>query len=98
MGCAAFTRVVIPKKVTHLCAATFFNCSGLESVTIRCRIPPIIDWSELYNDDGGLIGHAFLVFNNTNDCPIRVPAGFVQDYCRAEGWNVYADRIVEIDG
>ena len=36
------------------------------------------------------------VFDGTNDCPIYVPAGSVNTYKTAQGWNKYADRIFPI--
>ena len=33
------------------------------------------------------------MFNNTNDCPIYVPAGSVEAYKVAQYWSDYADRI-----
>ena len=34
--------------------------------------------------------------DNTNDCPIYVPAGSVETYKAASGWSEYANRIQAI--
>lgn len=56
----------------------FKGCTGLSSITILSDTPP---------------AGASTMFDDTNDIPIYVPAGSVDAYKAADGWNRYADRI-----
>lgn len=60
----------------------FMGCSGLTSITINRTTVP-----------GGY--HYSGMFNDTNNCPIYVPAESVDAY--REAWSAYADRISPID-
>ena len=77
-SCRSLTSVTIPNSVTIIGNWTFYNCS-LTSVTVNATTPPTLG--------GG-------AFDNTNDCPIYVPAASVNAYKSA--WSDYASRIQAI--
>ena len=79
--CSELTSVVIPNSMTTIRESAFEGCESLTSITINAETPPTLG-SEV-------------CFENTNDCPIYVPAGSVNAYKTAteKGWSVYADRI-----
>ena len=81
-GCNGLTSVTIPNSVTVIGNYAFSGCRGLTSVTIQATIPPTL---------GGTS-----VFNNTNNCPIYVPAESVDAYKTATNWSSLADRIQAI--
>ena len=77
-GCISLLRVNIPRSIKNIGVASFYACSNLTSITINAMRPP-------------LGGNGML--NNTNNCPIYVPAESVEAYKSAEYWSDYADRI-----
>lgn len=78
--CSSLTNITIPDIVTSIGEAAFFECAGLTSITIEATTPPTIG------------AHAF---DNTNNCPIYVPAASLSAYQSA--WDEYdADRIQAI--
>ena len=80
-GCSSLTDIIIPSGVTYIGSNNFQNCTSLTSVTVKATIPPAL---------------MFSVFNNTNNCPIYVPAESVDAYKTATNWSKYADRIQPI--
>ena len=74
--CRSLTSVEIPSSVTSIGFGAFGECTGLTSITLYSPTPPSME---------------FGAFDNTNDCPIYVPAGSVDAYKTA--WSKYADRI-----
>lgn len=80
-GCNQLKSVVIGTGVTNMANAVFYNCTALESVVIKATNPPT----------------QTNAFNNTNDCPIYVPAASVDTYKAASGWSTYASRIFAIE-
>ena len=84
-GCTSLTSVTIPASVTWIGSKYVFDgCTSLRQVVIRATTPPTLD-----EDYGPL-------FENCNNCLIKVPSSSVQAYKEAEGWSNYADRIVSI--
>lgn len=84
--CTSLKNPVLPETLSIISAhATFYGCTGLESITFLSQYPPtvIIDY---IND----------MFDNTNDCPIYVPADSVDYYKQTNGWSQYASRIQAI--
>lgn len=79
--CRSLTSVTIPNSVTSISNSAFSDCSSLTSVTVLAATPPT-----LYSN----------AFNNTNNCPIYVPAESVDAYKTATNWSAYADRIQAI--
>jgi len=80
-GCSSLTSIVIPNSVTSIGAAAFNDCSSLTSITVEATTPPTLDYS---------------VFDNTNNCPIYVPAESVGAYKGAQYWDNYRNRIQPI--
>ena len=80
-GCISLTTVTIPNSVTNIGSIAFNSCSGLTSITCNAIIPPTCTYG---------------AFDNTNDCPIYVPASSVDIYKAAENWSEYASRIQAI--
>ena len=79
--CSSLTSINIPSGVTSIGEEAFYMCSSLQSMTFNSTIPPT-----LY--EYGL--------DDTNDCPIYVPAGSVNTYKSATNWSEYAERIEAI--
>ena len=79
--CFSLTSIEIPNSVTSIGNGAFRNCTSLSSITFLATTAPSIGST---------------VFDGTNDCPIYVPAGSVDTYKTAQGWNKYADRIQAI--
>lgn len=79
-NCTSLTSVTIPSGA-YIGISAFQNCSGLTSVTVKATTPQ------------PLLPNAF---NNTNNCPIYVPAESVDAYKAASGWSSYASRIQPI--
>ena len=78
--CTSLTSVTIPSGVTTIGTQAFNTCSGLTSITIEATTPPSLGTNP---------------FNNTNNCPIYVPAESVSSYQTA--WSsTYASRIQAI--
>ena len=77
-NCTGLTDITIPSSVTTLGAEAFYGCSSLQSITVECTTPPQVDSTS---------------FENTNDCPIIVPAGTLSTY-QAQ-WSDYSSRLVE---
>lgn len=81
-GCSSIVSIVIPKNVTSIGDKAFYGCSGLTSITVLPGLPPT--------------GGGALMFDNTNNAPIYVPARSVEIYQTEEYWSSYADRIQAI--
>ena len=80
-GCTSLTAIDIPSGVTSIGTNTFRSCTSLTSVTVNATTPPSLGGS---------------TFDNTNNCPIYVPAASVETYKAASGWSTYASRIQAI--
>ena len=75
-------KIIIPDTIISIGHYAFGNCTSLTSITVLATTPPTL--SPMY------------VFDNTNNCPIYVPAESVDAYKTARGWSTYADRIQSI--
>ena len=80
--CNSLTSVTIPSSVTSIGNGAFYNCRGLVSITIEATAPPTLSGSS--------------AFNNTNNCPIYVPAESVRAYKAATNWSKFTNRIKAI--
>ena len=76
--CTGLTSITIPNGVTSIGSQAFYGCGSLTSITIEAITPPTLGTN---------------VFDNTNDCPIYVPAESVTAYQTATNWSAYASRI-----
>lgn len=77
-NCTKLTDVVIPAAVNYVGSA-FFGCSGLKSITSLAVVPPTSKPSGFYSVDKTI--------------PVKVPAGSVDDYKAAAGWNEFTNII-----
>ena len=73
---------MIGSGIEYIGTSAFYECTSLESVTIKRLIPPSV-------------GESFYNFGGTT-YPIYVPAASVDTYKEAIGWREYADRIKAI--
>ena len=81
-GCTSLTDVTIGNGVTKISYYAFQNCTALTSITVLATKPPMLNQG---------------AFDNTNDCPIYVPADSVLDYKMGSGsWPSYINRIKAI--
>ena len=79
---SGLTNINIPSGVTSIEREAFNGCSSLQTVIVNAITPPTLGNN---------------VFNNTNDCPIYVPAASVDTYKAASNWSTYASRIFAIE-
>ncbi|MBO7733519.1 MAG: leucine-rich repeat domain-containing protein [Methanobrevibacter sp.] len=107
-GCGGLTSVNIPDNIKSILTQAFYGCSGLTSVTIGSGVIKIYDYA--FYGCSSLTGITIYAttppemivwmdgrqFDNTNNCPIYVPAASVNAYKAAAGWRVYANRIQAI--
>lgn len=76
------TSITLPSSITSIGHRSFYDCRGLTSFTILATNPPrLIDTT---------------AFDNTNNCPIYVPAASVDAYKAATNWSALASRIQAI--
>ena len=80
-GCTSLTSFIIPSNVTSIGEEVFTGCTSLTDITVKPETPPVA---------GGIM------FEDTNNCPIYVPAGSLEAYKTAQYWSDYADRIQAI--
>ena len=81
LGCTSLTSATIGSGVTLIANGVFYDCTGLTSVTVNAIDPPKLNT---------------MAFDNTNNCPIYVPASAVDTYKASNGWSTYASRIEAI--
>ena len=80
--CQNLTSIDIPSTVTEIGSLAFYRCIALTSITINATTPPtLMDIN---------------AFDNTNNCPIYVPAESVTAYQTATNWASLASRIQAI--
>ena len=103
-GCSSLTSVTIPDGVTSIGDYAFFQCIGITSVTIPDSVTSIGERAFRYCAHLTSITCepttpptiSSGVFNNTNNCPIYVPAASVDTYKAANKWSSLASRIQAI--
>ena len=83
-GCSGLISCTIGSGVTSIGNSAFFGCSSLSSITINATTPPTLNYNGEY---------ATYAFDNTNNCPINVPAASVNAYKSASSWSKYTSRI-----
>ena len=80
-SCASLESLTIPSSVIKIGANAFYHGDSLKGITVLRDEPPQT---------------AENAFNQTNNCPIYVPADSVTAYKTASGWSSYASRITAI--
>lgn len=101
---SGLTNVTIPNSVTKIDERAFYSCFALTDVTIGSGVTSMGKFS--FCDNSALTSVTILattpptltsgVFDNTNNCPIYVPAESVNTYKTATNWSAYANRIQAI--
>ena len=76
ISCSGLTSCTIGNGVTSIDFFAFGNCSSLTNITVNATTPPTLN---------------FGAFDDTNNCPIYVPANSVSAYQSA--WSEYEYRI-----
>lgn len=71
--------ITVPSTVTNIGKSAFYGANSLTAIYVEAEVPPALG-----ND---------LVFTNTNNAPIYVPAASLETYKAAEYWSAYAERI-----
>ncbi len=79
-GCKNLTSIKLSAGIKFLGSNAFENCSNLDSIICYALAPLDYDSVDM--------------FENTNDCPIYVPASSVDSY--KSKWTDYAERIVAL--
>ena len=78
-GCTNLREVVyVGCNITKIDNNAFKDCTNMTGIEICTTTPPTLGTT---------------VFNNTNNCPIYVPASAVNTFKNASGWSAYASRI-----
>jgi len=81
-GCDGLTSCTIGSGVTTIGDSAFAYCTSLQSITCLATTPPtLVSWG---------------VLEETNDCPIYVPAESVDAYKAEDCWSDFEDRIQPI--
>lgn len=75
--CTKLKNIVLPESTSYIYANAFRNDKAMESFTILATTPPTLDNAN--------------AFNNTNNCPIYVPAASLTAYQQATNWSALAD-------
>ena len=104
VACIKLTSVTLPYFVTTIGDYAFYQCTGLTSITIPDRVTSIGEYAFKYCTHLTSITceptapptMSSGVFNNTNNCPILVPAASVDTYKAANNWSTYKTRIQAI--
>ena len=76
--CTSLTSITLPETIRSIGYYAFAGCSSLTGITILANEPPAL-WQGSFDD--------------SNDCPIYVPAGALNAYLNADNWDVYASRL-----
>ena len=87
LSCTDLTNIILPASITTISIDSFRNCTSLQTIICFSKNPPI-----LQEDFDG-----YHLFDNTNNCPIKVPKDSVDVYKAANGWSDYAGRISAIE-
>ena len=100
-SCSSLSSITIPNSVTNIGSYAFAYCYSLTSVTIGSGVTSI--GNRAFNNNSGLTSVTIETvtpptlgsdaFNNTNNCPIYVPAQSLEAYKSASVWSSYASRI-----
>lgn len=76
--CDGLHSITLPESINSLASQAIYHCSNLDSIVVLATTPPRINERS---------------FQETNNCPIYVPAASVEAYKQAENWSTYAGRI-----
>ena len=72
---SGLTKIVIPESVTSIGDRAFYGCTRMASITVEAVNPP----ADVTNE----------TFDETNECPIYVPAASMNRYRDSWGWYAY---------
>lgn len=80
-GCTSLVSIEIPDTIVGMGDTCFYGCTSLAEVIMYPTTPPKTLSNNNFN-------------NNAPGRLIKVPAGSVNTYKKADGWSVYANSIV----
>lgn len=80
--CTTITSITLPSTMASIGGNALYGCSALTGITILATTPPTLE--------------SVSAFQNTNNCPIYVPAASVEAYKAATNWAALSDRIFAI--
>ena len=80
--CTSLTSITIPSNIVTIAGGALIGCTGLTKIIIERTTPPTLQYTNALQD--------------TNNCPIYVPAASVDAYKAANNWSDYASRIEAI--
>lgn len=80
-GCTSLVSIEIPDTIGGMGDACFYGCTSLAEVIMYPTTPPMTVSNNIF-------------YNNAPGRLIKVPAGSVNTYKKADGWSVYANSIV----
>lgn len=104
MNCPSLTDVALPESLAYIDASAFRDCSALKTINLPKNLSFIGNSAfegscvlENISVEGVLpAGLGEDVFQNTNHTfTLTVPQGCADTYKTADGWNAYADQIIE---
>lgn len=75
--CSAMTTVILPPSVTEIDEMAFWNCDHLTTIVSWPGVPPVVAYNSFYRVPA--------------DAIVYVPAGTLDQYPVAEGWNGFHD-------
>ena len=78
--CHSLSAITIPAAVEEIRIDAFAHCTGLTRIDVLATTPPNL---------AGNSGH----FDDTNNCPIYVPASSLNAYLADSKWSYYSSRI-----
>ena len=81
LECSKLQEITIPSGLRYIYNSVLKDCTSLNSITILDTTPTDLGTS---------------AFDNTNNCPIYVPAESITLYKTASKWSEYADRYQTI--
>ena len=78
--CTSLTSIIIPSGVENIGVGAFINCTNLTKLWLLPTTPPILYSNNAF---GGV----------PQDSKVYIPAGTLDDYSEATGWNYFSDFI-----
>ncbi|MBO6248745.1 MAG: leucine-rich repeat protein, partial [Bacteroidales bacterium] len=109
IGAYAFSNVsvgsiLLPRSLTTIEGSAFFGCHSLKSITIPPGVNKVsgqafyacdnLEMIEIQNEDDVITADGAGPLHQTGNCPIVVPAKFLNYYKNYRYWDEYKDRYI----